>query len=162
MDSPNHGRQAFLPRLLADFPPIMPGSETFSSAVRSGRRKYPWNMKPIFRFRNRACEGRRTVVKISSLEFDRPRFRTLQTGERGKEASSYLHPKAPEERRFVCVRPSSRYHATPRSGEPPCGMTGKDRTPLVAECSFHLGRFVHYFAANTMLTQERLASYVRQ
>jgi hypothetical protein len=43
-------------RSLVDFPPIIPGSETFSSAVSSGRRKYPWKMKPIFRFRNRACE----------------------------------------------------------------------------------------------------------
>src|SRR5205823_11209593 len=36
--------------------------------------------------------GRRTVVKISSVEFDGPRFRTLQTGERVKK------------RRLTCAR----------------------------------------------------------
>src|SRR5262249_25850056 len=42
--------------LLVEARPIIPGSETFSNAVSSGKRKYPWKTKPIFLFRNRACE----------------------------------------------------------------------------------------------------------
>src|SRR5437773_9020858 len=48
--------------------------------------------KTHFSISKSRLRDRRTVVKISSVEFDRPRFRTLQTGERVKK------------RRLTCAR----------------------------------------------------------
>src|SRR5438046_10644849 len=70
-----------------------------------------------------------------------------------KEASSYLLPKRRKERLLRCARPSSRYHARPRSGEAPFGMTGKGRAPLIAESKFASTKGLSLSAANTLQTQ---------
>src|SRR6267378_5806239 len=87
-----HGRQAFLRPFACRFSTDHPGQRDVFQRSQLRQEKISLEYETHFPISKSRLRARRAVVKISSLEFDRSRFRTLQTGERV------------EKRRLTCAR----------------------------------------------------------
>src|SRR4029453_4424412 len=159
---PNQRLPGFPPpvRLLI-FPRSFRAATRFPPKSTPGGENIPGKSNPFSDFENalvrQTCRCKDFVPRI------RPSRTRGAPSLRGcREALSYRHPKHRKERPLHCAQLPWRYRARPRSGEPPFGMIGKDRAPLIAELPFPSKKVCPLICSKHDAKTRACHSYVRQ